>query len=37
MRAVWIFLLAGLLPAMALAQGAAESALAEGEALMTEA
>lgn len=37
MRAVWIFLLAGLLPVMALAQGAADSALAEGEALMTDA
>lgn len=41
MRAVWIILMAVLLPGLALAQGvgesAAEQALAEGEALMTEA
>lgn len=37
MRAVWIFLLAGLLPVTALAQSAAERALSEGEALMTDA
>ena len=37
MRAVWIILIAGLLPSLALAQGAGEQALAEGEALMTEA
>ena len=37
MRAVWIILMAGLLPSMALAQGAGEQTLTEGEALMTEA
>ncbi len=37
MRAVWIILMAGLLPVMALAQDAAEQALTEGEALMTDA
>lgn len=37
MRAVWIILMAGLLPSLALAQNAGEQALAEGEALMTEA
>ena len=37
MRAVWIILMAGLLPSLALAQGTGEQALAEGEALMTDA
>lgn len=37
MRAVWIILMAGLLPLVALAQSAGEQALTEGEALMTEA
>lgn len=37
MRAVWIILMAGLLPSLVLAQGAGEQALSEGEAMMTEA
>ena len=37
MRAVWIILMAALLPGLALAQGAGEQALAEGEALTTDA
>src|SRR5690606_36426651 len=37
MRLVRIILMAGLLPGLALAQSAGEQALAEGEALMTEA
>lgn len=37
MRAVWIVLLAGLLPFTALAQSTAERALDEGEALMSDA
>ena len=37
MRAVWIILMAGLLPGLALAQSTSEQALAEGEALMTDA
>lgn len=37
MRAVWIILMAVLLPGLAVAQSAGEQALAEGEALMTEA
>ncbi len=37
MRAVWIFLLAGVLPVTSLAQSATERALGEGEALMADA
>lgn len=37
MKAVWIILMAGLLPSLALAQDAGGQVLAEGEALMTEA
>src|SRR5690606_15837953 len=37
MRAVWIILMAGLMPLAALAQSAGEQALTEGEALMTDA
>ena len=37
MRAVWIIQMAALLPGLALGQGAGEQALAEGEALMTDA
>ena len=37
MRAVWIILMAGLLPGLVLAQNAGDQAMAEGEALMSEA